>query len=216
MAETVHGFGERDVGRIARVVQRVERDGPPPPLARRRGAPLARPPVIQYGKAAAAWDSATPNEITLDPCTDEGTDIADEENVTCHVTWPLAAAPDRVEIAKDDVLAYVTFWDNQDDAVRGILVGFQNLGTHAVEYDSLPAGGSIETETAQTDTWDRSIQPEGKDGIKLRVCTRIAYNEAGDQTLYEFTRILTYDSTGKLAAMSAETRTTIDVPEACG
>jgi hypothetical protein len=77
-----------------------------------------------------------------------------------------------------------------------------------------PASGSIETETAQTDTWDRASPPSGKAGVKLRTM-RIAYNDAGDEKLYAFYRDLVFDSRGMLATISAETRVTIDVPDAC-
>ena len=79
-------------------------------------------------------------------------------------------------------------------------------------YVMLPA--ATETEAAQTDTWDVTAQPAGKLGVKFRV-SRIAYNDAGDQKLYAYYRDVTTDSTGRIIAITAETRVEVDAPEAC-
>ena len=87
----------------------------------------------------------------------------------------------------------------------------QGQGTHA---SPATVGITAETEAAQSDTWDRSSQG-ANDGVNLVCLTRFAYADAGDATLYAYYRTLSYDSQGNLYAVSAETRVTIDVPEAC-
>lgn len=73
----------------------------------------------------------------------------------------------------------------------------------------------FEQETAATDEWDITDPPSGKDGVVVRMQTRTAYNDSGDQKLYAFYRDLTFDSRGCLVAATAETRVEIDAPEDC-
>jgi len=70
------------------------------------------------------------------------------------------------------------------------------------------------SETAQTDTWDVADQG-ANDGVKAYVTTRVVYKQGGDEVLYGFYREYKYDSTGRLIAVSAETRYVIDEPEDC-
>ncbi len=82
-------------------------------------------------------------------------------------------------------------------------------------HDATPTttvGTTAETEAAQTDDWD--IYTADLNG-KLTMCTRVAYNDAGDETLYAYYRDVFIDHHGRLTGVSAETRVTIDVPEAC-
>ena len=74
---------------------------------------------------------------------------------------------------------------------------------------------SFETETAQTDTWDRENQTGNASGLEIDLMTRMAYNDTGDQKLYAFYRTFKFDAMGRLATVSAETRVTVDTPEAC-
>jgi hypothetical protein len=56
--------------------------------------------------------------------------------------------------------------------------------------------------TANADTWNRST---ATDGVYLSVVVRQVYDEANER-LYRFTRLLTFDTLGLLASISAETR----------
>ena len=51
---------------------------------------------------------------------------------------------------------------------------------------------------------------DGK-GLSLFVMSRVAYYDAGDKTLYGYTREIRFDENGQLYYVSAETRVTIDV-----
>ena len=96
-----------------------------------------------------------------------------------------------------------------------LLPDAEDSGTYVNPVGILPADISAEAEAAQTDTWDRTDQGDTYDGLEIKVCTRIAYGDAGDETLYAYYRTMKYDSAGKLVTISAETRYTVDAPEAC-
>jgi len=68
-------------------------------------------------------------------------------------------------------------------------------------------------EAAQTDTWDRTNQG-ANDGVTFPWHTREAYSETGGKILYGYYRLVTIDSAGAIVSISAETRYTIDAPEA--
>ena len=88
--------------------------------------------------------------------------------------------------------------------------GSVEAGTAVTPAVLLPA--AFETEAAQADTWDRVNPPAGKDGVTVRLQTRSAYNEAGDQKLYAYYRELVFDSRGCIKSISAETRVIVDTP----
>ena len=71
-------------------------------------------------------------------------------------------------------------------------------------------GTTAETEAAQTDEWNIT-----QGCVVETVLARFAYADAGDEKLYAFYRDRTYDADGRLVRISAETRVTIDTPEAC-
>ncbi len=89
-----------------------------------------------------------------------------------------------------------------------------DTGEDNVDDDGNPdadaVGTTAETEAAQTDTWSRDDT-----AVRVTKLSRIAYDDAGDETLYAYYRDFAYDAEGKLTSVSAETRVTIDVPEAC-
>ncbi|MFO8007983.1 MAG: hypothetical protein R6V05_09615 [Candidatus Brocadiia bacterium] len=71
-------------------------------------------------------------------------------------------------------------------------------------------GTREELEPAQADDWDRD-----ETALRLRALTRLAYDHQGSQVLYAYYRDLAFDPDGRLVAVSAETRVTVDTPEAC-
>jgi hypothetical protein len=84
-------------------------------------------------------------------------------------------------------------------------------------YSMLPADRN--TEAAQTDTWDRDnlngTTQAGTIGV-IYPGPRVVYVAAGMyMTVWEFYRIVTYDSAGRVATISAETQRAIDVPGVC-
>ena len=86
-------------------------------------------------------------------------------------------------------------------------------GTHVSPY--AVQATTFETEAADAKTWDITSPPAATDGVTVRLQTRTAYDDSSDEKLYGYYRDLTFDSVGKLVAVSAETRVTIDTPEEC-
>mgnify|MGYP000244282713 CR=1 FL=1 len=103
---------------------------------------------MQWGKATATW--TTGNTVTLTPCEDDGTAISGVANITCYVVLPKDADPDGVEIAADDVLAYLPFYDSDEDEWRGVLIAAYIAG-----------GGGTNTDDIYLDAWVNVTQ----DGI---------------------------------------------------
>jgi len=72
------------------------------------------------------------------------------------------------------------------------------------------------SETASTDSWDIADQADGESGASCWITTGQVYNEAGDQVIYEFRRLFTFDGVqGGLVTIGAETRVSIDTTEPC-
>ena len=63
--------------------------------------------------------------------------------------------------------------------------------------------------------WDRRKKPEGGtfDGAKITMPTGISYYDDGDQKIYAYHVVLTFDSAGMLVKISQETRVVIETPE---
>ena len=113
--------------------------------------------------------------------------------------------------------AHWVFW--------GAGAGGSNVNPYAMA--PTPEGDTdVGIETADTETWDRTAPQENPDnegadptdytdGVELMVHTRTAYDDTSDEILYGFYRTLTFDSTGALALISAETRYIIDTPGEC-
>jgi len=123
---------------------------------------------------------------------------------------------DAGQLASRAVGAARILWAESGTGTKWALVRLgRPAGTCGSPADMLPAAADFETEAAQTDTWERESPPANTDGLTIRIQTRTAYNEAGDQKLYAYFRQLKFDSTGLLVSVSAETRVVVDVPEAC-
>jgi hypothetical protein len=68
------------------------------------------------------------------------------------------------------------------------------------------------SEAANGTTWS---QVSDGTPLDLWFTSRVGYFEAGDKTLYGYARKLSIDACGRVIAVTAETRYTIDVPEVC-
>ena len=67
------------------------------------------------------------------------------------------------------------------------------------------------SETAEASTWTAG----GANGLAVYQMTRVAYYDAGNETLYGYIRLFTYNRFGGLYSVGAETRIEIDVPVVC-
>lgn len=73
-------------------------------------------------------------------------------------------------------------------------------------------GATNVSETSDSSSWSRDTNGTPVD---VYVVSRTVYNPVGDQTLYQFFRMLSYDARGQLIAVSGETRGVVDATEAC-
>lgn len=69
------------------------------------------------------------------------------------------------------------------------------------------------SESAESTVWNRTTTPFK--AVDLWIQSRTAYFHAGDKKLYGYFRKLSFDTDGRLYAISAETRVEIDAPEDC-
>ncbi len=88
-------------------------------------------------------------------------------------------------------------------------------GTAESPLELAPATPDTETLPDPLDSWD--IEDQGSDdGVTIPVITDVAYNhKSATPVLYGFRRELTFDSSGRLVAVSEPTRYTIDAPVQC-
>jgi len=172
-------------------------------IAERRG--------VEFGKPVSAFTSGT--TIILNPVDADGTDNG-KDNVNVYLAHHRGTV--ELPLSTNKIITFMRFREPYDDDgtdpdIDGVIVGL--LAGEESVASLLPATyeGS---ETAQTDSWDRASQGANA-GVSIKMTTRVVYNDSGDEKLYGFYRTFTYDSAGMLAAISAETRYTIDEPVAC-
>ena len=73
-------------------------------------------------------------------------------------------------------------------------------------------GTGGDEDDAATD--NKTLDGSDSNGIELWMCSRVAYDDVNDETLYGYARKLTFDQYGRLYSVSAESKYTIDVPVA--
>ena len=103
------------------------------------------------------------------------------------------------------------------DTVTALPARFGTASLRGTYDDPTVVGSAAEgAEDADAAGWDRILSlASGDDGLTLTMMTRVVYDEAGDEILYGMMRTFSFDSQGKLYAVSAETRVVIDTPSAC-
>ncbi|MDB5353594.1 MAG: hypothetical protein JWN24_47 [Phycisphaerales bacterium] len=85
-------------------------------------------------------------------------------------------------------------------------------GVGRVDSPTVIGGASEGSESADASSWSRDTNGTPVD---IYMVSRTVYNEAGDRTLYQFVRKLSFDARGLLVGVGGESRVTIDVTEAC-
>jgi len=159
---------------------------------------LAEP--VKAGLVARAWAfGVCPVKVQVDDEAHRFADVADG-----------AAA----HLVSGSTGAATILWKESGTGQKWALVRF-DCAPGTAEDPAVLEPTDFEQETAAGDEWDITDPPPGKDGVTVRVQTRTAYNDAGDQKLYAFYRDLTFDSRGCLVATTAETRVEVDAPEDC-
>jgi hypothetical protein len=105
----------------------------------------------------------------------------------------------------------VPFVDTDDSE----LLSGESAGTADTPAVLLPVDHA--TVAAQEDDWDRTAPPEGTDGVELYSVTRHVWDDSTPTApkWYEYYRVWTFDSAGKLLTVSAETRREVATPADC-
>ena len=106
----------------------------------------------------------------------------------------------------------VRFWEQRRSG--GELDLLIDAGQGSAQSPQIMLPTDFENEAAQSDLWLRSAQG-AHDGVAVRLQTRTAYDDEGDETLYGFYRTFLFDSAGALVSISAETRIIVDAPVNC-
>lgn len=109
-----------------------------------------------------------------------------------------------------------------DAHYEGRYVGTNSDGKKIILISAMPIGetaspttlgaASEGSEAADSSTWSRTTNGTP---LQIYIQTRTAYYDAGDEKLYGYFRLFTYDACGLLISVGAETRVEVDVPEAC-
>jgi len=161
--------------------------------------------TIEFGKPAVAFK--TGDTITLDPCDADGTDNG-APNATVFLSFSRGAI--ELPLATSAIISFIRFASpylpgGTDPDVVGVVVGV-DFGSHASPATLLPAAGDRVSElTAQTDTWDRADQ--SGTGVAW-AGPRLVYDATNHKYFY-FDRVKTWDASGRLAGISAETKTEV-------
>ena len=156
----------------------------------------------EFGYPTTAFTSGA--TITLDPCNQDGTDLAsgstDHVKVHLHTDGETSV---EVPFATSQILTFVRYEEPSSSGVDGMLIGMVG-GTYASPKDATYSGEHSEAKrVAGTTNWDRSSQGSN-DGYKESVVVGEAYYEAGTKTWNEYRVDKTYDSLGRLALVGEE------------
>jgi len=234
MAEEMRFLTPQQVRRLAAVLAWYERtaDNSPGPAA--RGPRYGPPPeiwhcqVVATGPAGEAdytderyWlkrvrpnntDGSAVSAATLGEYAIDAVDRAIFNAFTATNLAEMAAHSHNLKV--DDPVTCYQWADKSEPYVMKRFFVAGPFGTAEEPYAMLPADRS--TVGAQSDTWDRDDQPEGKDGVTW-LGPRVVYDKsvAGAPVLREYTRTVTYDSMGAVIAISAETARALNTPKDC-
>lgn len=76
----------------------------------------------RWAKLNAAWTPGS-NTVTAHPCADDlGTGEDTDKALTLYCTQPKDGTPDSVNLADDDVVAYLRFYDKDHSEYRGVII----------------------------------------------------------------------------------------------
>ena len=103
-------------------------------------------------------------------------------------------------------------WKETGTGTKWALVRYvgRQVGT-ALSPADLPATGA----TAATNYWALDTPPTGKDGFKIDVPLRIYWDGVNTHPIYQYTRTMLFDSTGRLVNVSHETQSVAFNTTAC-
>lgn len=128
----------------------------------------------------------------------------------CGVAYEVNGVSD---VAPGSIVQMTRYQNQAGDYVYQFAFGEPAECALDTPYVVLGAGSA--SETAEVDTWDREAPPTSTLGVSVPLTTRTVYSPSGDQVLYYFYRLLTFDACGKLATITEETRVDVTDPQLC-
>lgn len=94
-----------------------------------RGHRPRQGPPVRWGKLTADWSAETPNQVTVNLCTQDGIVQDAVSTFTIHLATPLDEEPTSCTLVTGDVIAFVPMWDVATQGQRGIMIGGGQPGT---------------------------------------------------------------------------------------
>lgn len=163
-------------------------------------------------------------------CTLMGTDCAADNSGSLELPEGMTAGATGLLINADED-GQATHWLRTSSYTTAVYAGTTTIsgttyrlflcrgGAARTASPSTLGAGSEGSETANAATWSRAVVTSGTDygdtPLELWTVCRVGYYDAGDETLWAYMRKLTFDASGRLKSVSAETRVSVDVAEAC-
>ena len=188
-------FGESLARKLRDHIRRPERNPQIP-------TPYQTPqrPAILWCKPKAGYASG--NTWTFTPCRQDGTENESDTLMTLYLSWPSGSTPSGIVLTSTQAHPYIPFWDEAAGEYRGLVLGLGGWGTNVTPAELTGTGA-----TANTDTWSIASPPAGTDGVKY-TASRLYWSGTTGDPVYQFIRTPTFDSSGRLVAVSAEVRST--------
>jgi len=164
------------------------------------------------GRLCIADENMTVDETnyTVNMMLEDGT-----EDVTTQYTdvWRVTGMPNTA----DGDVGMLVYTSDTSQKFFIPIINPNNFAAAMPVYDGTPDQPAGDTatidnnvEAADTDDWNLL------DGTGvLWLVTRVAFDHTGDSTLYGYRRAIYFDEDGRITSVSAETRYTIETPEAC-
>ena len=175
--------------------------------------------AADYTDARYWWQEAYLHQLITENMSNEARPVLDDAavNASAQTLTNLSEAAGSTHTLTAGTLVWVDAVEGRiDSGTVNQFYQFTTLtsrgnGSTGVLTPLTTIGGNTEgTETADTSTWTR-----GSHAMEVWAVSRVVYNDAGDKVLYAFVRKWTYDTLGCLYSISAETRISVDVTDAC-
>ena len=120
---------------------------------------------IHWGKVRYEWSSDTPNQITVNPCEQDGSKVNEDITRIVYLTTPINNEPDGSDLAVDDVICYVEFYDVTNKDTRGVMLVHGGGGT-AIRLGH-PTEAYTDASTIDLDPCDAAGVDNGEDNVEI-------------------------------------------------
>ena len=116
-------------------------------------------------------------------------------------------APEHpLNVFDEEVSSALVAYIDKDGTFYGELMPATN---EATDVETIGGTGEGSTDAAEGTTF----VGDNENSTEVNICSRVAFGDTGDETLYGYSRTMKFDRHGRLYSISGETKYTIDVPE---